>query len=72
MPPKGSLVLDTSALLALRGDEPGADRTAKMPTCEHGAIVTAASGPRFTTAVLQNVGNNGQAEGPTRSISRVS
>jgi len=26
MPPKGSFVLDTSALLALRGDEPGADR----------------------------------------------
>ena len=26
MPPKSSFVLDTSALLALRGDEPGADR----------------------------------------------
>jgi predicted nucleic acid-binding protein len=26
MPPKTSFVLDTSALLALRGDEPGADR----------------------------------------------
>jgi ribonuclease VapC len=26
MPPKGSYVLDTSALLALRGNEPGADR----------------------------------------------
>jgi ribonuclease VapC len=26
MPPKNSFVLDTSALLALRGDEPGADR----------------------------------------------
>ena len=26
MPPKPSFVLDTSALLALRGDEPGADR----------------------------------------------
>lgn len=26
MPPKNSLVLDTSALLALRGNEPGSDR----------------------------------------------
>jgi ribonuclease VapC len=26
MPPRGSFLLDTSALLALRGDEPGADR----------------------------------------------
>jgi len=30
MPPKTSFVLDTSALLALRGDEPGADRVESL------------------------------------------